>query len=390
MINRVTIVVLDSVGIGQAPDAKRFGDYGVNTLGNISNTVGLEVPNLEQMGLGNISYLKTVYPVANPAASFGKMIPKGEGKDTLAGHWEMMGLTLDTPFKNYVENGFDSELIGEFERLTGRKVLANKAANGMKVIEEYYQEHIDTGAFIVYTSVDSTFQIAAHEDVISLEELYKACEIARELTKDPKYNVARVIARPFIGGINDFSRTSNRHDYAIDPFSKTMLDTMKANDLDVIGIGKIPDIFNNHGITKSVKSKNNIDGINKTIEELNSSSKGLIFTNLVEFDSVFGHPRDVSGYKNALEEFDAHLPELLNALKDDDMLIITADHGNDPTYKGNDHTREMVPLLVYGKMINNKQIIDRQSFEDLGQALSEIFGLDSTPNGVSFLSEVIK
>lgn len=388
MINRAVVVVLDSVGIGQAPDAPEFGDFGVNTLGNISNTVGLSVPNMQKMGLGNISYLKTVLPTKTPSAAYGKMLPAGNGKDTLVGHWEMMGLTSTDGFKVFVENGFPAELIAEFEEKTGRKVLANKEANGMKVIEEYYDEHMATGSWIVYTSVDSTFQLAAHEDVIPLEELYKACEIIREMTKTPEYNLARVIARPFIGGKEDFSRTSNRHDYAIDPFSKTTLDVMKENNLDVIGIGKIPDIFNNHGITKAVKTKSNIDGVDKTIDELNMTSKGLIFTNLVEFDSVFGHPRDINGYKECLEEFDAKLPELLAALKEDDLLIITADHGNDPTYKGNDHTREMVPLLVYGKEVNTKLINDRMTFEDLGETICEIFNIDSTPNGTSFLNEI--
>lgn len=388
MINRAVVVVLDSVGIGQAPDAPEFGDFGVNTLGNISNTVGLDVPNMQKMGLGNISYLKTVLPTKTPSGAYGKMIPAGNGKDTLVGHWEMMGLTSMDGFKVFVENGFPEELIAEFEEKTGRKVLANKEANGMKVIAEYYDEHVATGSWIVYTSVDSTFQLAAHEDVIPLEELYKACEIIREMTKTPEYNLARVIARPFIGGKDDFSRTSNRHDYAIDPFSKTTLDTLKENNLDVIGIGKIPDIFNNHGITKAVKSKNNIDGVDQTINELKLDSKGLIFTNLVEFDSVFGHPRDINGYKECLEEFDAKLPELLAALKDDDLLIITADHGNDPTYKGNDHTREMVPLLVYGKDVNKTLITDRMTFEDLGQTICEIFNLESTPNGTSFLNEI--
>ncbi len=388
--NRIVTVVLDSVGIGQTPDAGDFGDYGVNTLGNISEKVGLELPNLQAMGLGNISYIKTVGPVAKPTANYGKMQEVGDGKDTMTGHWEMMGATVHTGFQQFIENGFPSELIEEFEKRTNRKVIANKEANGMAVINEYYEEHMETGAWIVYTSVDSTFQIAAHEEKIPLEELYAACEIARELTKDPKYNVARVIARPFLGTHEDYYRTANRHDYALDPHKSTVLNSLEDAGLDSIGVGKISDIFNGHGITEHIKSKSNMDGVDNTLELLKRDGiKGHIFVNLVDFDSMYGHPRNVEGYKECLEEFDARMPEILKALKEDDLLIITADHGNDPTYKGNDHTREYVPLLVYSKSLEgNNYIPTRLSFEDLGQTICENFGLADTDEGTSFLNQI--
>ncbi len=388
--NRIVTVVLDSVGIGQTPDAGEFGDYGVNTLGNISEKVGLELPNLQAMGLGNISYIKTVGPVANPTANYGKMQEVGDGKDTMTGHWEMMGATVHTGFQQFIENGFPQELIEEFEKRTNRKVIANKEANGMAVINEYFEEHMETGAWIVYTSVDSTFQIAAHEEKIPLEELYAACEIARELTKDPKYNVARVIARPFLGTHEDYYRTANRHDYALDPHKPTVLNSLEDAGLDSIGVGKISDIFNGHGVTEHVKSKSNMDGVDNTIALLNREGiKGHIFVNLVDFDSMYGHPRIIDGYRDCLQEFDARVPEILEALKEDDLLIITADHGNDPTYKGNDHTREYVPLLVYSKSLEgNNHIPTRLSFEDLGQTICENFGLADTDEGTSFLNQI--
>ncbi len=387
---RIVTIVLDSVGIGQAPDADKFGDYGVNTLGNISEQVGLTLPNLQKLGLGNINYLKTVAPVAKPLACYGKMQEVGDGKDTMTGHFEMMGATLHKGFTQFVEAGFPAELISEFEKRTGRKVIANKEANGMKVINEYFEEHMQTGSYIVYTSVDSTFQIAAHEEVIPLEELYEACEIARELTKDPKYNVARVIARPFLGTHEDYYRTANRRDLALAPHKETVLNSLQAENFDTIAIGKISDIFSGNGISEKIKTKSNMDGVDQTINVLNRKDvNGFIFTNLVDFDSMYGHPRDVEGYKNALEEFDARLPEILNTLNEDDLLIITADHGNDPTYKGNDHTREYVPLLVYSPSLKGDTYIPlRKSFEDLGQTICENFAIKSTDEGTSFLNDL--
>ncbi len=386
--NRIITVVLDSVGIGETEDSKDFGDIGVNTLGNISKEVGLSLPNLERLGLGNIANLETVKKVQNPEAYYTKMQEKANGKDTLAGHWEMMGVTLQKGFDVYVKEGFPDELINEFEEATGRKVLANKEANGMKVIKEYYKEHVKTGSWIVYTSVDSTFQIAAHEDVIPLEELYNACEVARELTK--KYNVARVIARPFVGDFDNYERTANRHDYALNPPKDTVLNYLKESNIPTIAIGKISDIFNGSGVSKSIKTSSNMDGVDKTIDVLKEDSEGFVFVNLVDFDSKFGHPRDVKGYKGALEEFDKRVPELIENLKEDDLFIITADHGNDPTYKGNDHTREYVPLILYSKSFKEpKGIKTRETFEDLGELVANNFGVKSTENGTSFINELI-
>lgn len=385
--NRVVTIVLDSVGIGAMPDCEKFNDTSeVNTLGNISKAVGLELPNLQKLGLGNIAPIKTVPPVEKPLANYGKMAELGNGKDTLTGHWEMMGLTCHTGFNNYVENGFPEELISEFERLTGRGVLANKAANGMKVIAEYYEEHLKTGKFIVYTSVDSTFQIAAHEEVIPLEELYRACEIARELTKSEKYNIARVIARPFVGERDNYIRTSNRHDYALEPFDETVLDQLVKAKLTSFGVGKINDIFNGRGISDKIKNTSNMNGVDNTIVELKKEYRGHLFVNLVDFDSVYGHPRDPEGYRRCLEEFDARIPEILENLRDDDLLIITADHGNDPTSPGNDHTREYVPLLVFSKLLEGgNHIPTTHSFEDLGETICDVFNLEGTKNGKSLL-----
>ncbi len=388
---RATIIVLDSAGIGQLPDAEKFGDVDVNTIGHISSTVGLNVPNMEAMGLGNIADLATVAKVENPTAKFGKMAEVGEGKDTLTGHWEMMGNTLHQGFNQFTDNGFPADVIEEFERRTGRKVLANKEGSGMKVIAEYIEEHMETGSLIVYTSADSTFQIAAHEDVVSVEELYKACEIASELVQTPEYNVARIIARPFIGGISDFTRTANRHDYAQSPTEYLVTEKLQDAGKDVIGIGKISDIFTGKGITESYKSKSNDNGVELTIEQLKRTDiDGLIFTNLVDFDTLGGHPRNVELYRDMLETFDSQLPAIMDAMNDDDLLIITADHGNDPTYKGNDHTREYVPVLCYSPSISGGEITTRTTFEDLGETLCENWSLKSTNEGTSFLGELVK
>lgn len=388
---RIITIVLDSVGIGALPDAEKYNDEPtVNTLDNISKTVGLELPNLQKMGLGNIAPIETVAKLETVDANYTKMIEQADGKDTLTGHWEMMGCTLTKGFDQYVKSGFPDGIISEFERRTGRKVLANKEASGMKVIAEYIKEHMETGALIVYTSVDSTFQIAAHEEVVPLEELYEACLIARELTATPECNVARVIARPFLGTPSDFYRTENRHDYAQNPTQTTVLDKLVAKGKASIGVGKIADVFNNQGITASVKNKSNDHGIDNTIEQLKTSFTGHLFVNLVDFDSLYGHPRDPKGYKEALEAFDLRLPEIVGQIKEDDLLIITADHGNDPTFRGNDHTREYVPLLVYNPLLKgNNQITVRNTFEDLGATICENFNLEPTKNGVSFLKELI-
>ncbi len=387
--NRIITIVLDSVGIGEQPDAPKFGDFGVNTLGNISKQEGLELPNLQNLGLGNIAPIKTIPPVEKPLANYGKMMEVGDGKDTLTGHLEMMGCTVHQGFKQYIESGFPIELIKEFEKQVGRKVVCNKAGNGMAMIKEFYHENVDHGHYILYTSVDSTWQLAAHEDVIPLEELYAACNVARELTKTPEYNVARVIARPFIGDFENFKRTSNRHDYAVDPPRKTVMQKLQENNLNSIAIGKIADIFNGVGVTTSIKTTSNMDGVDKTIDELKKDYAGFIFTNLVDFDSLYGHPRDVVGYKECLEAFDTRLPEIINALKEDDLLMLVADHGNDPTYRGNDHTREYVPLLVFNQHLKgNNNLGIRQSFEDLGQTICDNFDLMATDEGSGFLKNL--
>lgn len=388
-INRVTIVVLDSAGVGELPDAKKFGDQNVNTLAHISNTVGLNVPNLEAMGLGNITDLETVKKVTDSKAKYGKMAEVGEGKDTLTGHWEMMGNTLEKGFNQFTENGFPKEVIDEFEKRTGRKVLANKEASGMKVIAEFFDQHMETGDYIVYTSADSTFQIAAHEDIVPVEELYRACEIASDIVQSPKYNVARIIARPFIGERDTFTRTANRHDYAQSPTEYLVTEKLKDNGFDCIGIGKINDIFTGVGITETYKSKSNDDGVALTIDQLKRKDiNGLIFTNLVDFDTLGGHPRNAELYRDMLEKFDSQLPDIITAMNEDDLLVITADHGNDPTYIGNDHTREYVPLICYSKTIDGGEITTRDTFEDLGETICEIFNLESTNNGTSFLKEL--
>lgn len=387
---RIITLVLDSVGIGAMPDAEKYNDdQTVNTLGNLSEQYGLDLPNLQKLGLGNIEKIKTVTPNPKAQANFGKMAEKADGKDTLTGHWEMMGCTLEKGFKQFIDKGFPPKLIEEFEERTNRKILGNKEASGMKIIAEYYDEHIKTGKYILYTSVDSTFQIAAHEDIVPLEELYQACEIARELTKTPEYSVARVIARPFLGDKDNFYRTSNRHDYALNPTNKTIMEELVENNIQSVAIGKINDIFNGHGITKVKKNKNNMHGVDNLLEELQEDYEGHIFVNLVDFDSIYGHPRDPEGYKKSLEEFDQRIPEILQNLQEDDLLIITADHGNDPTYKGNDHTREYVPLLVYNQNLEgNNNLGIRQTFADIGATISDNFNINMPNSGKSFLDEL--
>ncbi len=385
---KIVTIVLDSVGVGETFDTNKFGDQGANTLGNISKNTKLNLPNLEKLGLGNIADFTTIAKNDNPTGTSLKMNPKSAGKDTLAGHWEMMGVTINDGFNVYIKDGFPEELVEEFEKRVGRGVIANKEANGMQIIKEYYDEHINTGKYILYTSVDSTFQLAAHEEIIPLDELYKACEIARELTADPKYNVARVIARPFVGSYEDYYRTANRKDYALDPPDKTILDKLNSAAVNVYSIGKIYDIFNGNGITEYVKTKDNMDGVDKTIEAIKSDREGFVFTNLVDFDSKYGHPRDLKGYKEALEAFDARIPELINNLNDDTLLIITADHGNDPTFHGNDHTREVVPLILYANNYDFGEISDRNTFEDLGETIAINFGVEGTANGENIVKEI--
>ncbi|WEA40432.1 phosphopentomutase [Lysinibacillus fusiformis] len=387
--NKIHVVVMDSVGIGEAPDAANFGDVGSHTLGHIAEKMnGLTMPVMESMGLANIEPLQGMQATNEPKAYYGKMQEASVGKDTMTGHWEIMGLNIDKPFKVYPD-GFPAELITELEKRTGRKVLCNQPASGTQVIEDFGKEHMETGAIIVYTSADPVLQIAAHEEIIPLDELYKICEIARELTLQPEYLVGRVIARPFIGTPGDFSRTSNRHDYALKPFGRTTMNVLKDAGLDVIAIGKISDIFNGEGVTDAVRTKNNTDGMDKFAEVVRRDFHGMSFLNLVDFDANFGHRRDPLGYGQALEEFDARLPEITSAMSEDDLLIITADHGNDPTFHGTDHTREYVPLIVYSPRFNGGAELElRDTFADIAATVAENFQVEAPAFGKSFLREL--
>ncbi|HHX60755.1 MAG TPA: phosphopentomutase [Epulopiscium sp.] len=389
-MKRVIWIVLDSVGMGEMPDAHLFGDVGANTIGNISEKLGgLHMPNMQSLGLGNIQGMKGVESVSSPKGSYARLAELSMGKDTTTGHWEMVGIHTKDGFPTYPQ-GFPKDIIAEFEAKTGRKSFANYASSGTEIIEKLGQKHVETGKLIVYTSADSVFQIAAHEDVVPLEELYEICLIAREMLKG-EHAVARVIARPFEGTEGNFTRTPNRRDFALLPPHKTTLDYLKDADLDVVAVGKIEDIFAGQGITKAIHTTSNMNGVDVTIDEIKQDSKGLIFTNLVDFDMKWGHRNDYVNYGKALEEFDTRLPEILSHMNDDDMLFITADHGCDPTFPGTDHTREYVPFLAYGK--NIKENIDmktRKSFADIGQTICEIFNLPSIPVGESFLSLITK
>ncbi|ABR48677.1 phosphopentomutase [Alkaliphilus metalliredigens QYMF] len=390
MINRVVLFIMDSVGIGALPDADQFGDVGSNTLGNISKVEqGIALPNLTALGLGNIEDIQGVNPVESPKGAYGKSAEVSNGKDTTTGHWELVGLEVTEPFNTYPQ-GFPADVVENFEKQIGRKMLGNKPASGTVILDELGKEHMQTGHPIVYTSADSVFQIAAHEEVILLGELYKMCEIAREIMRGD-HAVARVIARPFVGDPGNFIRTSNRRDYSLDPFGKTLLDIAKEAGKDVIGIGKIEDIFNGNGITEAIHTKDNMDGIDQTIAYLKKENKGIIFTNLVDFDSKYGHRRDPKGYKQALEEMDRRIPEILSHLNDEDLIIFTADHGNDPTFKGSDHTREYIPIVIYGKQVKaGVNIGTRKSFADIAATISDILNIDDTGNGESFKKFILE
>ncbi|MGM0502317.1 MAG: phosphopentomutase [Bacillota bacterium] len=385
-INRVNVIVLDSVGVGYLPDADKFGDVGAATLPHLAEEVdGLNLPNLEKLGLGNIVEINGVEEVKEAAASFGRMKEQSNGKDTTTGHWELAGLISEDPFPTY-PNGFPEEIMDQFHEAIGRGSLGNKAASGTIIIEELGAEHLETAKPIVYTSADSVFQIAAHEDVIAVEELYEMCQKARDILKG-KHAVARVIARPFVGELGNFERTSNRKDFSLQPPKKTVLDYLKEAGKDVIAVGKIENIFAEQGITDAVHTIDNSDGVAKNLEYLKAENEGLIFTNLVDFDQKYGHRRNAEGYANALQKFDQSLPEIIAALKEDDLLIITADHGCDPTYKGTDHTREYVPLLVYGAK-SNINLGTRESYADLAATIADIFDITATGNGTSFKQEI--
>ncbi|SDT49772.1 phosphopentomutase [Paenibacillaceae bacterium GAS479] len=389
MFKRIHLIVMDSVGIGTAPDGAAFGDFDVDTLGHIAEaTDGLYMPSMGSLGLANIKPFKGIEPADKPLGFYGRMQEASSGKDTMTGHWEMMGLRIDTPFRVF-ENGFPQELISRIEEHTGRKVIGNKPASGTEIIDELGEEHVRTGALIVYTSADSVLQIAAHEDIVPLPELYSICEFCREITLEDPYMLGRIIARPFIGEPGSFKRTSGRHDYALKPFQPTVMNTLKDAGLDVVAIGKISDIFDGEGVTRSIRTASNQEGMERLVEVCGESFTGISFLNLVDFDALYGHRRDPAGYGKALEEYDAQLPAVLERLTEDDLLIITADHGNDPTYTGTDHTREYVPLIVYSpRFEGGRELPLRLTFADVGATVADNFGVTLPEHGKSFLGEL--
>jgi phosphopentomutase len=385
--NRITLIVLDGAGIGEMPDAEAWGDKGSDTFGHILESRPVHLPNLQRYGLGNIRPLKGVPALAKPRGSYGRCALRSNGKDTTTGHWEMAGIILEQAFPTY-PNGFPHSIIDQFIRETGVPgILGNVPASGTEIIKELGDEHLRTAKPIVYTSGDSVFQIAAHEQVIPLSKLYEICETARRML-DGQHKVGRVIARPFLGETGGFYRTENRHDYAVPPPRANLLVALEDEGLDVVCIGKIASIYDSNGVTEDRTAKNNEQSIDQTIAALNDDSRGMIFSNLVDFDMLFGHRRDTEGFARALEHFDSRLPEMEEAMRDDDLVIITADHGNDPTFPGSDHTREYAPLLVYGKKARaGVDLGKRDSLADIGQTIAENFGLRLAA-GRSFLAEI--
>lgn len=392
---RIFTIVLDSLGIGAMNDADKYGDAGTDTLGNIANSVSsFEIPNLQKLGISNLHQIKHILPVESPLGAFGKLNEKSVGKDTMTGHWEMMGLNIQTPFKTFTDTGFPPELISELEKRCGRKIVGNKSASGTEILDEYGENEIATGDMIVYTSADSVLQICGHEKYMGLDNLYKYCEIARELTMKDEWKVGRIIARPYVGEKKgEFKRTSNRHDYALKPYGETALNVLRNKGYDVISVGKIQDIFDGEGITKAYKSKSSVHGMEQTIEIAKEENfTGLCFTNLVDFDALWGHRRDPIGYAQELEKFDKNLGTLLEVLKEDDLLILTADHGNDPTYKGTDHTREKVPFIAYSPSMKNRGYIgEYDTFAMIGATIVDNFDLTMPKDtvGYSILEKIL-
>ncbi|WP_195618269.1 phosphopentomutase [Clostridium paraputrificum] len=389
-MKRVVLIVLDSVGVGEMPDAQMYGDKGSHTLDHTFEACnGLNIPNLKKLGLGNIEGVKALGKEESVIGAFGKGSEKSIGKDTVTGHWEIGGVILDKPLNTYPD-GFSDKIINEFkEKAKIDGILGNKVASGTAIIEELGEEHVKTGYPIIYTSADSVFQIAAHEEVVGLDNLYKMCEIAREMLVGEDV-VGRVIARPFVGEVGSFKRTSNRRDYALDPFGKTALEYIKENGISVAAVGKIEDIYNGKGVTEAVHIKNNMDGVDKTLEYMDKIDNGLIFTNLVDFDMLYGHRNDPKGYGKAIEDFDGRLNEIYSKLRDEDILIITADHGCDPTTESTDHSREYIPILVYGKQVKGgTELGIRDSFTDIGKSILDYLGIDNNLEGKSFINEII-
>lgn len=390
---RVFVVVIDSLGVGSESHSKEYGDDGANTLSHIfSATKGTyKIPNLQSLGICNLTNVEGNPAIENSKAYYGKLLEDSVGKDTMTGHWEIMGVLTTKPAVTFTDTGFPDDLIQELEKRTGHKFIGNKSASGTEIIKELGERQLETKEMIIYTSADSVLQIAAHEELYGLDEIYRVCSIAREMCSErPEWMVGRIIARPFIGTNKDnFERTPNRHDYALSPSDTTVLDLLKESGYDVISIGKINDIFNTMGITKAIKSKSSVEGMKQTIEVAKEDFNGICFTNLVDFDAKWGHRRDSEGYARELVSFDNLLPELLNCLKNDDILFITADHGNDPTWKGTDHTREMIPVLIYSKSFKNPSDLGiNQSFACIGATISDIFEINKPKIGTSLIGSL--
>lgn len=388
---RIFTIVIDSLGVGAMPDAALYGDIGTDTLGHLAAVrSGFAIPHLQKLGLANLHPISHVSPVSNPIGCYMKMQEKSTGKDTMTGHWEMMGLHVTKPFRTFTETGFPKELIQELERRCKRKVIGNKAASGTEILEELAEQEIKEGAMIVYTSADSVLQICGNEETMGLETLYRYCEIARELTMREEWRVGRVIARPYTGQKKgEFRRTANRHDYALSPFGRTVLDSLKEADYAVISVGKIYDIFNGAGLTEAHRSQSSIHGMEQTIKLAEEEFCGLCFVNLVDFDALWGHRRNPIGYGDELERFDVLLGKLLERLGLEDLLLITADHGNDPTHTGTDHTREMVPLLAYSKAMKANGLLPvSETFADIGATIADNFGVEPPDIGTSLLEKI--
>mgnify|MGYP002282275422 CR=1 FL=1 len=391
--NRIFTIVIDSLGVGAMPDAAQYGDAGCDTLGHIAErTENFQIPNLQKLGMANLHTLQGVAPAEKPLACHGKLREASKGKDTMTGHWEMMGLQITTPFQTFTEHGFPPELIAELEKRTGHKVIGNKSASGTAILDELAEEEIATGHMIVYTSADSVLQICGNEETFGLDELYRCCEIARELTMKDEWKVGRVIARPYVGRKKgEFKRTSNRHDYALKPFGRTALNVLKDAGLDVISVGKIYDIFAGRGITKTYPNEGNQKNMERVRELMEEEFNGLCFVNLVDFDMLYGHRNDIDGYVRALNEVDRQLGMMLEKMKEEDLLIITADHGCDPGFKGTDHSREYTPCLCYGA--NLRQGVDlgiRKSFSDIAQTIAQYLKIEFSGDGTGFLQEIMK
>ncbi|WP_252234907.1 phosphopentomutase [Clostridium sp. ZS1] len=392
--NRIFTIVIDSLGIGGMPDSMEYGDKGVDTLGHIAESVEkFNIPNLEKLGISNLHPIKHVKAAEKPLAHYMKMKEASVGKDTMTGHWEMMGLHITKPFQTFTDTGFPQELLDELTKRTGHNIVGNKSASGTEILDELGEHQMKTGDMIVYTSADSVLQICGHEETFGLDELYRCCEIARELTLKDEWKVGRVIARPYLGSKKgEFKRTSNRHDYALKPYGSTALNTLKDNGFDVISVGKISDIFDGEGITESNKSKSSVHGMEQTLEIMDKDFKGLCFVNLVDFDALWGHRRNPVGYAEEIEKFDIKLGKVLEKLKEDDLLIITADHGNDPTYVGSDHTREFVPFIAYSPSMKENGLMNTvDSFATIGATIADNFELKMPENtiGKSVLEKLV-